>query len=58
MALADYDHDGKVALLVADDFDKSNFLYHNKGNMQFEEVALASQVGCRDGDGRTYAGMG
>jgi hypothetical protein len=56
LALADYDHDGKVDLFVAND-SMMEFLYHNKGNMQFEEVALASQVAV-DGDGRTYAGMG
>jgi hypothetical protein len=56
VALADYDHDGKVDLFVAND-SMMEFLYHNKGNTQFEDVALASQVAV-DGDGRTYAGMG
>jgi hypothetical protein len=56
IALADYDHDGKTDLFVAND-SMIEFLYHNKGNGQFEETGLASAVGV-DGDGRTYAGMG
>jgi enediyne biosynthesis protein E4 len=56
IALADYDHDGKIDLFVAND-SMIEFLYHNKGNGQFEEVAMPSQVAV-DSDGRTYAGMG
>jgi enediyne biosynthesis protein E4 len=56
IALADYDHDGKIDLFVAND-SMIEFLYHNKGNGQFAEVALPSQVAV-DSDGRTYAGMG
>jgi hypothetical protein len=56
IALADYDHDGKIDIFVAND-SMVQFLYHNKGNGQFEEVGLVSQVAV-DGDGRTYAGMG
>jgi enediyne biosynthesis protein E4 len=56
LALADYDRDGKTDLFVAND-SMIEFLYHNKGNGQFEETGLASAVGV-DGDGRTYAGMG
>lgn len=56
IALADYDHDGKIDILVAND-SMVQFLYHNKGNGQFEEVGLISQIAV-DGDGRTYAGMG
>ena len=33
------------------------FLYHNKGNGTFEEVALFNNAAV-DGDGRTFAGMG
>jgi enediyne biosynthesis protein E4 len=56
IAIADYDHDGNIDLFFAND-SMIEFLYHNKGNGQFEEVGLMSQVAV-DGDGRTYAGMG
>jgi enediyne biosynthesis protein E4 len=56
IALADYDHDGKIDVFVAND-SMIEFLYHNKGDGTFEEVGLLSQVAV-DGDGRTYAGMG
>jgi enediyne biosynthesis protein E4 len=56
IAIADYDHDGKIDLFVAND-SMAEFLYHNRGNGTFEEVALPSQVAV-DEDGRTYAGMG
>jgi hypothetical protein len=56
VAIADYDHDGKIDVFVAND-SMIEFLYHNKGDGTFEEVGLASQVAV-DGDGRTYAGMG
>src|SRR6202011_4578865 len=54
--LADYDRDGRVDLFIAND-SMSEFLYHNKSNGSFEEVALASGVAV-DGEGHTYAGMG
>jgi hypothetical protein len=56
LALADYDRDGHIDILVAND-SMFEFLYHNKGNGTFEEVGLASGIAA-DGDGRTYAGMG
>jgi len=56
VAIADYDHDGKIDLFIAND-STLEFLYHNKGDGTFEEVGLLSQVAV-DGDGRTYAGMG
>jgi hypothetical protein len=56
LAIADYDHDGHVDLVVAND-SMFEFLYHNKGDGNFEEVALAAGVAV-DLDGRTYAGMG
>jgi len=56
IALADYDRDGKIDIVVAND-SMIEFLYHNKGDGTFEEVGLVSQVAV-DGDGRTYAGMG
>jgi enediyne biosynthesis protein E4 len=56
IAIADFDRDGKIDLAVAND-SMLEFLYHNKGNGQFEETGLVAEVAL-DGDGRTYAGMG
>jgi enediyne biosynthesis protein E4 len=56
VAIADYDHDGHIDLFVAND-SMAEFLYHNKGDGNFEEVGLISGVAV-DVDGRTYAGMG
>src|SRR5208282_3733660 len=56
IAIADYDRDGHIDIVVAND-SMPGFLYHNKGNGTFEERGLLSQVGV-DEDGRTYAGMG
>jgi hypothetical protein len=56
LALADYDRDGHIDILVAND-SMFEFLYRNKGNGTFEEVGLAAGIAA-DGDGRTYAGMG
>ncbi len=56
IALADYDRDGKGDLFIAND-SMPEFLYRNKGNGEFEEVALTSGVAV-DGEGHTYAGMG
>jgi len=56
IGIADYDRDGKIDLFVAND-SMPEFLFHNKGDGTFEEVALLSEVAF-NGDGRTYAGMG
>jgi enediyne biosynthesis protein E4 len=56
IAIADYDHDGYPDIFVAND-SMPEFLFHNKRNGTFEEVALETEVAV-DGDGRTYAGMG
>ena len=56
IAIADYDHDGRVDIFFAND-SMSEFLYHNKGGGNFEEVGLVSGVAV-DGEGRQYAGMG
>lgn len=56
VAIADYDHDGYPDIFVAND-SMPEFLFHNKRNGTFEEVALETEVAV-DGDGRTYAGMG
>jgi len=56
VAIADYDRDGHIDLFVAND-SMPEFLYHNKGDGMFEEVALESGVAV-DAEGRTFAGMG
>jgi len=56
IALADYDRDGHLDIFVAND-SMPEFLYHNKGDGTYEEVALISGVAV-DGEGHTYAGMG
>lgn len=56
VALADYDRDGKVDLVVAND-SMLEYIYRNKGGGTFEETGLTAEVAV-DGDGRTYAGMG
>jgi enediyne biosynthesis protein E4 len=56
IALADYDGDGRIDLLIAND-SMFEFLFHNKGDGTFEEVGLVASVAA-DGDGHTFAGMG
>lgn len=56
LAIADYDHDGKTDLFVAND-SMLQFLYQNQGKGRFEENGLEAGIAV-DGDGRTYAGMG
>ena len=56
VAFADYDEDGWTDIYVANDSVMS-FLYRNKGNETFENVALTAGVGYND-DGRPFAGMG
>ena len=56
IAVADYDRDGWMDILIAND-SIPEFLFHNKGNGTFEEVGLASGAGL-DGGGATFAGMG
>ena len=56
IALADYDRDGRIDLFIAND-SMPEFLFHNKGNGIFEEVALQSGVAV-DSEGHSYAGMG
>jgi hypothetical protein len=52
----DYNGDGWVDLFVAND-TKSNYLFRNRGDGSFEEVALASGAAL-NADGRAQAGMG
>jgi enediyne biosynthesis protein E4 len=54
--LADYNHDGKIDLFVAND-GMDEFLYRNKGDGTFEETGIAANV-ATDDNGRNFAGMG
>ncbi|MDP9037782.1 MAG: CRTAC1 family protein [Acidobacteriota bacterium] len=56
IALGDYDRDGKVDIVVANDSTLEH-VYRNKGDGTFEETGLGAEIAV-DGDGRTYAGMG
>jgi Flp pilus assembly protein TadD len=56
VAFADYDHDGLMDILVAND-TVPNFLFHNLGHGRFEEVALQAGV-AYNGDGRAVSSMG
>ncbi|HEU5457788.1 MAG TPA: CRTAC1 family protein, partial [Terracidiphilus sp.] len=56
LAIADYDRDGRIDLLVAND-SMPEFLYHQKKDGTFEEVGMDSGIAV-DGDGQTFAGMG
>jgi hypothetical protein len=56
LAIADYDHDGFMDILLAND-SMPEYLFHNRGNGTFEEVGLVSGAGL-DSNGNTFAGMG
>jgi enediyne biosynthesis protein E4 len=56
LAIADYDHDGFMDILLAND-SMPQYLFHNRGNGTFEEVGLTSGAGL-DSNGNTFAGMG
>lgn len=56
LAIADYDQDGYPDVFVTND-NMPNFLFHNRGNGAFEEVALPAGVALRD-DGKSVASMG
>ncbi len=56
VAVADYDHDGWMDILIAND-SIPEYLFHNKANGTFEEVGLVSGLAL-DGSGATFAGMG
>jgi hypothetical protein len=56
VAFADFDSDGWTDILVANDSVRQQ-LYRNKGDGQFEDLALMAGVGY-DENGKTFAGMG
>ncbi len=53
---ADFDGDGRIDLLVANDMS-ANLLFRNRGGMRFEEIGHAAGVAC-SADGGYQAGMG
>jgi hypothetical protein len=55
-AFADYDADGHIDVLVANDTEP-NFLFRNLGNGRFQESALEAGVAFND-DGRAVSSMG
>src|SRR5262249_26553097 len=56
VAFADYDQDGFLDVFVAND-TIPNFLFHNRGDGTFEEVALGAGVALTD-DGKPVSSMG
>jgi len=56
VAVADYDRDGWMDILIANDAIQQ-YLFHNRGDGTFEEVGLASGAGL-DGGGNSFSGMG
>jgi enediyne biosynthesis protein E4 len=56
VAIADYDRDGWMDILIANDAIPQT-LFHNKGNGTFEEVGLVSGLAV-DSNGTTFSGMG
>jgi len=56
LGIADYDHDGFMDILLAND-STPEYLFHNRGNGTFEEVGLTSGAAL-DSNGNTFAGMG
>jgi enediyne biosynthesis protein E4 len=56
VAFADYDGDGYQDVFVTND-NMPNFLFHNKGDGTFEEIALLAGVALKS-DGKPVASMG
>ena len=56
VAIADYDNDGLPDIFVTND-KLFNFLYHNKGNNRFDEVAFETGVALPE-HGNLISGMG
>lgn len=56
MALWDFDNDGRLDVVIAND-TTANFLFHNLGNGRFEEIGQTAGI-AYDNDGNPRAGMG
>lgn len=56
MALWDFDEDGRLDVVVAND-TSANFLFHNLGHGKFEEIGQPAGI-AYDSAGNTRAGMG
>jgi hypothetical protein len=56
IGVADYDLDGKMDFFIAND-KMYNWLFHNKGDGKFEEVAFAANVALRE-NAELISGMG
>jgi enediyne biosynthesis protein E4 len=56
VAFADFDNDGLADVFVAND-NARQFLFRNKGDGSFEDVALLAGVGY-DENGKSFSGMG
>jgi len=52
----DFDNDGRTDIFVAND-SNPNYLYHNKGDGTFEDIAVAAGVAYSP-DGKEHSGMG
>jgi hypothetical protein len=53
--MGDYDHDGKLDIIVTEFVDQSDTLYHNKGDDGFSDVSLSSHIAPPS---RPYVGWG
>jgi hypothetical protein len=56
VAIADFDHDGRIDIAIAND-GMREFLLHNQGDGRFKDVAVEAGTAV-DEDGHVYAGMG
>jgi enediyne biosynthesis protein E4 len=56
IAIGDFDQDGRIDLVVAND-SMPEFLFHQKPDGTFEELGLESGIAV-NAEGKTYAGMG
>jgi enediyne biosynthesis protein E4 len=56
VAIADYDHDGLIDIVIANDAVRE-FLLHNQGDGTLREIAVEAGTAVNE-DGRVYSGMG
>ncbi len=56
VAIADFDHDGRVDIVIANDAVRE-FLIHNQGDGTLREIAVEAGTAVNE-DGRVYSGMG